>query len=79
MKSPRAGTRTGLPLETVRANQTYLCLPCRNCGETIPLMGMEPGANLLTGAGGDLEVAATCPGCGDVAGYLLNYAREIKA
>jgi RNase P subunit RPR2 len=79
MKAPRVDTRTSLPLERVRVNQTYLCVPCRVCGETIPLMGLEAGASLLAGAGGHVEIAATCPACGDIAGYLLNGARGVQA
>lgn len=78
MKPPRIGSHTVVPRASVREGETYLCVSCRKCRETIALMWIVAGAN-VSGRGQSPELEATCRACGYTGGYLLEAAERVRA
>lgn len=78
MKAPKIGSHTVVPLASVREGETYLCVSCRKCGETIALMWIVAAAS-VSGRGKSPELEATCHACGYVGGYLLEFAERVHA
>lgn len=78
MKPLTIGSNTAAGFGAVRAGETYLCVVCRQCGETIALMQIFPGAS-LPGSWTPYELEGRCHACGRVAGYLVAFAKPLKA